>query len=112
MPRALGYVSVPPHLSATHMEQAVVGAGQALAAFAEREGLTLAGVFSDVRGRSEQGFNALLAAIRHQDAAAVVVLDASHLEQIGCLAGADTLTVSRYLQSKVLAVHPGPGDAS
>jgi hypothetical protein len=105
-PRAFGYVSVPHHVARDDLEEAHVHAGRHLAAQAECEGLTLAGVFTDVRGRSEQGFYALMTAVREHGAVAVVVPGLDHLRQIGCFTGADARTMSRYLHARLIVARP------
>jgi hypothetical protein len=84
--------------------------GVALARFAEREGYHLAGVFTDVRGRSEAGIYALVEAVRTCDAAAVVVPDLGHIRHVGCFQGADVRTASRYLRARLLVLQ-GAGTA-
>ena len=104
---ALGYVSVAAEDAPDGLEQVVAVIGRDLAVRAERAGHQLAGIFADVRGRSEQGFYALATAVRQrEDVAAVVVPLAGDLGQVGCLAGADVRTAERYLRARVLAVHP------
>jgi hypothetical protein len=104
--RALGYVSVAAEDAPDGLEQVIAVLGRDLAVRAERAGHELAGVFADVRGRSEQGFYALVAAVRQrEDVAAVVVPRLGDLGRVGCLAGADVRTAERYLRARVLAVH-------
>jgi hypothetical protein len=103
---ALGYVSVADEDARDGLEQVVAMVGRDLAVRAERAGHELAGVFADVWGRSEQGFYALVAAVRQrEDVAAVVVPRVGDLGRVGCLAGADVRTAERYLQARALAVH-------
>jgi hypothetical protein len=104
--QALGYVNVAAEDAPDGLEQVVAVIGRDLAVRAERAGHELAGVFADVRGRSEQGFYALVTTVRQrQDVAAVVVPRLGDLGQVGCLAGADVRTAERYLRARVLAVH-------
>lgn len=103
---AFGYVSVP-HLSVGKgLEEARARAGWYLAAWAQREGLTLVGVFADVRGDGERGFYALVAAVRERGAVAVVVSGLDHLRHLGCFAGADVRSMSRYLRAALLVARP------
>lgn len=84
--------------------------GEAPAAFAAGEGCTLGAVFSDVRGRGEPGLYVLIGRVRRTGAAAVIVPDLRHRTRAACLtraaylAGADPLTVGRFLHAPVLAV--------
>lgn len=104
--QALGYVNVAAEDAPDGLEQLVAVIGRDLAVRAERAGHELAGVFADVRGRSEQGFYALVTAVRQrEDVAAVVVPRLGDLGRVGCLAGADVRTAERYLRARVLAVH-------
>jgi hypothetical protein len=104
--QALGYVSVAAEDARDGLEQVVAVIGRDLAVRAERAGHELAGIFADVRGRSEQGFYALVAAVRQrEDVAAVIVPRVGDLGRVGCLAGADVRTAERYLRARVLAVH-------
>jgi hypothetical protein len=99
---AFGYVSVP--VSASNHETGVIEAGCVLAAFAASQGYALSGVFSDVRDRTDSGLYAMLTAIRRGEAVAVLVLDMRHLRHVGCLAGADLRTASRYVRARVMTV--------
>jgi hypothetical protein len=113
MPAAFAYLVVPPRLAdALDVEEVVVTARRELAGFAASEGYWLAGVFTDVQGRTETGLYAMLIALRRGRAVAVVVPDLGHLRQSGCLAGADLPTASRYLRARLLPMHPDPGERS
>lgn len=104
--QALGYVSVAAEDAPDGLEQVIAVIGRDLAVRAERAGHELAEVFADVRGRSEQGFYALVTAVRQrEDVAAVVVPRLGDLGRVGCLSGADVRTAERYLRARVLAVH-------
>jgi hypothetical protein len=83
-----------------------------LAGFAAVEGYRLAGVFQDVRGRTETGLYTMLTAVRREQAVAVAVPDLEHLRHVGCLAGADPATAARYLQARPLILHPDHGVSS
>jgi len=107
MTQALGYLSLPSECVGDGREQVVNAAAGSLAAFAQRAGYQLAGVFTDIRGQSEHGFYALASALRSHGAGAVVVLEIGHLRQVGCLVGADAATAARFLQADLLVVHPG-----
>ena len=99
-PAIFGYVSVLPW-----SEDRDVRAWQrGIETFAAAEGYALAGIFTDVRGAGESGFYALMAALRHEQAVAVVVPDMGHLEHVACLAGADARVATRYLRARVLTV--------
>jgi hypothetical protein len=103
-PSAYAYVSVP-----AQPEPDVQCAGPAaweavLAVFAQREGYTLVGIFCDVRGRTQSGLYALVDAIHHGGAVAVVVPDLSHLNQAAALTGADLHMASRYLRARLLTL--------
>jgi hypothetical protein len=100
--RAVGYLSLPTATS-SH-EQTVHEVGCVLAAFATSQGYVLSGVFSDIRGETETGLYAMLAAIRSGAALAVLVIDIEHLRHVGCLTGADVRTASRYLRARVLSI--------
>jgi hypothetical protein len=99
-PAIFGYLSVPPWSE----DQEVRSWQRAVEAFAATEGYALAGIFTDVRGAGESGFYALMAALRHEEAVAVVVPDMGHLEHVACLAGADARVATRYLRARVLTV--------
>jgi hypothetical protein len=102
---ALGYVNVAVEDARDGLAQVVAVIGRDLAVCAEQAGHELAGIFADVRGRSEQGFYALVATVRQrEDVAAVIVQRVDDLGQVGCLAGADVRTAERYLRARVLAV--------
>jgi hypothetical protein len=104
--QALGYVNVAAEDALDGLEQVVAVIGRDLAVRAERAGHELAGVFADVMGSSEQGFYALVTAVRQrEDVAAVVVPRLGDLGRVGCLAGADVRTAERYLRARVLTVH-------
>lgn len=113
-PVALAYVSLPARAGVGSWEEETAGIGRALAGFASREGYALRGVFTDVRGCTQSGLNALLEAIQRGDAVAVIVPDLDHLRHVGCLAGADLPTAGRYLRARLLAMAthefriPGP----
>ena len=94
----LGYVSVQPSAGAGELRDWV----HRIEAYASAQGYALATVFTDVRGGGDTGFYALMAALRHEEAVAVVVPDMSHLAQVGSLAGADLRAVRRYLRARVL----------
>jgi hypothetical protein len=108
MPSAFAYLALPTHTHPGDHEEAIAAARRELAAFAAREGYPLAGVFTDVRGRTEAGLYGMLAAIRCGGAVAVVVPDLGHLRHVGCLAGADLRTASRYLRARLLPLAPDP----
>jgi hypothetical protein len=110
MTQALGYLSLPAEYAGDGREQVVNAAAGNLAAFAQRAGYRLAGVFTDLRGQSEHGFYALVSSLRGHGAGAVVVPELSHLRQVGCLVGADAATAARYLQADLLVVHPSPAN--
>ncbi len=107
---AFGYLSVPAHASPVSHEETVAATTRELMAFAAAERYALAGIFADVRGRSESGLYALLDAVRHREAVAVVVPDLDHLRHAGCLAGADLRTTARYLRVRLLTL-PSTDDA-
>jgi len=69
---------------------------------ARSEGYCLAGCFSDVRGVSESGLHSMAAALRRTEAVAVIVPDLSHLQHVGCLAGADLSTAARFLRARLV----------
>ena len=98
MTQALGYLSLPSECAGDGREQVVNVAAGGLAAFAQRAGYRLAGVFTDVRGQSEHGFSALVSALRSHGAGAVVVPEIGHLRQVGCLGGR-AATAARFLQA-------------
>ncbi len=75
----------------------------------DHDGLTLAAVFTDVRGRTESGLYRLLTEVRRRNVVAVLVPDLDHLQHAGCLAGADVHTATRYLRARVLPVASVPG---
>jgi hypothetical protein len=106
MTQALGYLSLPSECAGDGRERVVSAAAGDFAAFAQRAGYQLAGVFTDVRGQSEHGFYALVSALRSHGAGAVVVPELSHLLQVGCLAGAGAATTARFLQADLLVVDP------
>lgn len=93
-----GYVSMPPGVA----DEMSVRWRREVETFANAGGYRLAGVFTDVRGTGDSGFYALITALRHEDAVAVVVPDASHLDAVGCLVGADLRAAGRYLRARVL----------
>jgi hypothetical protein len=105
-PRAVGYVSVLDQSVGNGLEGARARAGWYLAAWAQREGLTLVGVFADVRGEGERGFYALVAAVQERGAVAVVVPGLDHVRHLGCLTGADVRCMSRYLRAALLVARP------
>lgn len=104
---ALAYVSVPTHTSTDSQEAATATATRELATFASDNGYHLAGLFTDVRGRTESGLYALLGALRHGDATAVVVPDLNHLRHAGCLTGADLSAAGRFRRARLLPMTPG-----
>lgn len=93
-----GYVSLPPGVE----DDVPARWRREVESFATTRGYHLAGVFSDVRGTGDSGFYALITALRHEDAVAVVVPDATHLDAVGCLVGADLRAAGRYLRARVL----------
>ena len=110
MPAAFAYLALLPRVAAAPDGQRVVAAArQELAGFAAFRGYELAGVFTEVRGRTESGLYAMLAALRGERAVAVVVPDVEHLRHVGCLAGADLATATRYLRARLLPLRPDPG---
>ena len=79
-----------------------------LAAFAALEGYALGPVYVDQPGQ-ECAFYQLVQQLRRGDAAVLAVPDRTHLAGLGCLAGADLPTASRYLQARVLVATDPPG---
>jgi hypothetical protein len=100
----LAYVSLPAHTSPATVEALLTEIGQELAAFASREGFALAGMFSDIRGRSESGMYRLIGAIRRSHISTVVIPGPSHLRHSGCLTNADVRTAARHLRARILIV--------
>jgi hypothetical protein len=111
-PRDLAYVSLPAHTRSGEGEELLAVMERELAWLAAEQGYALAGVYCDVRGRSDCGVYQVVEAVRRGDAVAVVVPDLEHLRHCGCLAGADLRTASRFLRAQQLAVDPRPGDGS
>ena len=98
---ALGYVSIPEDAA----DGTVEWWRQQLEEHAHRSGLELTEVYVDTSGHSEDGFYALVDAIRRAQAVAVVVPDLTHLTQVSCLIGAGTREAARYLRAGIVAVH-------
>jgi hypothetical protein len=85
-------------------EHEVVGwaLGELIAAVAKLEGYCLADVFSDVRGVSESGLHSMVEALHRGEAVAVIVAELTHLQHVGCLAGADLATAARFLRARLI----------
>lgn len=98
---------MPGHAHAVEAEDLLREHHLTLAAFAWNEGYALGPVFSDVRGRGESGLYDLLSFVRRGEVVAVVVPEVGHLTHGPCLAGADRLTVARFLRAPVLPVQAG-----
>jgi hypothetical protein len=93
-PLLVGYL-----VAATSQDEG--NARRCLARFAALEGFTLGPVYVDRPGR-EHGFYRMVQELRRGQTAAVAVPDWTHLAGVGCLAGADLRTASRYLQARLL----------
>ena len=105
-PLAYGYVSAPAH----EPEEQAERWRWEIATFAEREGLTLAGVFTDQRGQSQHAFNAMTDVLHRTDATCVVVIPAAeHLAHLPGLLDADPSAAARLVGAPILAVHPSAG---
>ncbi len=105
-PLAYGYVSVPAHVAEEQAERW----RWEIATFAEQEGVALAEIFTDQRGRSQHAFNAMTEALRRADAARIVVVPAAeHLAHLPGLQHADPSAVERHVGARLLAVHPCNG---
>jgi hypothetical protein len=109
-PVVAGYVAVPAHASRRDAKGEIAAWSQALAGYAHQEGYALGAVFTDVRGRDENGLYGLAEYLRRNEAVGVVVPNLGHLTHVKCLVGADWRTAQRYLRAAVLTVEPQPGD--
>jgi hypothetical protein len=108
-PLVAGYVAVPAHAKPDAAEGLVAEWRELLTAYARREGYALGRVFTDVRGREENGLYGLAECLHRGEVVAVVVPDLGHLKHVRGLAGADWRTVRRFLRAAVLPVGPGVG---
>ena len=102
-PLVYGCVSVPAHVAEEQAERR----RWEIATFAEREGLALAGIFTDPRGRSQHAFYAMTEALRRGDATQVVVPAVEHLDHVPGLQHADVSAAARHVGAPILAVHTG-----
>ena len=107
-PVAVGYVAAPAHASDGDVFHEVDAWRSAFAAYVGREGYALGPVFSDRRGRGENGLYGLLEYVKQTDADAVVVPHIGHLTHGDCLSGADRRTAQRFLHAPVLTVENPP----
>ncbi|HET9658450.1 MAG TPA: hypothetical protein VFP72_24065 [Kineosporiaceae bacterium] len=105
-PIVAGYAAVPAHAKPEAAEGLLMDWREAFAGWARREGYALGSVFTDVRGRDEDGLYGLAEYLRRDGVVGVVVPDIGHLTHVRCLAGADQRTAQRFLRSTVLTVEP------
>jgi hypothetical protein len=105
-PVVAGYVAVPAHAKPGSAGPLVAEWRELLADYARREGYALGAVFTDVRGRGENGLYELASSVRREEVVAVLVPDLGHLRHVRCLAGADLRGVRRFLRAAVLPVTP------
>jgi hypothetical protein len=104
-PKAFGYVSVPENASDDETQRWQ----KEIASFVDDEGYDLAGMFSDVRGRGAQGFEAMSRALCGGAADEVVVPRYDHLEHVPGFGPCDVRLLSRYLHAEVVAVEEPVG---
>ncbi len=106
-PKAFGYVSVP----ATASDDQAQRWQDEIASFVAGEGHDLAGVFTDVRGGSAQGFEAMSRALCVGAVSEVVVPRFDHLEHVPGFGPCNVRLLSRYLHAEVVAVEEAVGAA-
>jgi hypothetical protein len=76
--------------------------GELVKRVARSEGYCVARCFTDVRGVSESGLDAMSSALGRSEAVAVIVPDLSHLHHASCLADADLPVAARYLRARLI----------
>ena len=100
MPLAFGYWA----LGSADADSEALGwaLGELIATVARSEGYCVAGCFTDVLGVSESGLYSMAAALRRDEAVAVIVPDLGHLQHVECLAGANLSTAARFLRARLV----------
>ncbi len=99
-PRGYGYMRVGEEQS----DEDVLAAEQELRDFAEAEGLALAGLFQDDESGRRQGFDALIGALKRDDATFVLVPNPDHLSPVGVLRDQFTLRLEHETDAVLLMV--------
>jgi len=105
-PHACGYFRLPGHLSDQCRQRETALLRAQFTERAARAGLCLSGVFYDAGRRHDHAFYALQSEVRHSHAVAVIVPDLAHLTRVSALAGADRLTLARYLRAAIVLLSP------
>jgi hypothetical protein len=104
-PLILGYLHFPHAVT----DRRVAHVSREMAAYAEREGFTLAEVYVDRPHSNGAGFAALVDALAREEAAHVLVPALRHLAHTAALQRAIRVALEHRTGAQVLVMHPTPG---